>query len=180
MENRWKTDGNEQEVKEEQEAKEEVKRPSSELGETNISDLPETPPLSLALELALESENPDQATPESVVALYHEILASKARPKIRLLGKKLRGHLKARIGTDRQTHLLSWWRAFFDNIALSDFHMGRTGQWQGMDLHWILGPQNFEKMVNRDFAKEARQDGGVSDEEADRIWAEARKKANGE
>lgn len=40
-------------------------------------------------------------------------------------------------------------RDVFHATEASDHHSGRSGQWDGCNFDWIMGPRNFQKMLDR-------------------------------
>jgi len=62
--------------------------------------------------------------------------------RVRALNARVRERLmegKAADGVD-------YWRAFFRNVAASDFLCGRTKDFRA-DLEWLLRPENFAKVI---------------------------------
>lgn len=52
---------------------------------------------------------------------------------------------------------LAWFRRFFDQVAASDFLTGRNGVWKNCDLTWLMGKENFTKVVQGNYANDRDQ-----------------------
>ena len=46
---------------------------------------------------------------------------------------------------------LDWFRRFFEQVAASDFLTGRNGSWRNCDLTWLMGKENFAKVVQGNY-----------------------------
>jgi DNA-binding Lrp family transcriptional regulator len=52
---------------------------------------------------------------------------------------------------------LDWFRRFFEQVAESDFLTGRSGAWAGCDLTWLMGKDNFAKVVQGNYINKTRE-----------------------
>jgi uncharacterized protein YdaU (DUF1376 family) len=106
-------------------------------------------------EASVEQKKPAKTVPdcpyEQVVALYHECLP--ALPGVVKLSEARKSTIRARWrelsaenpGSD-QGAILTLLRAFFGQVARSDFLMGRKTNFTA-DLFWLLKTENFLKVV---------------------------------
>lgn len=46
---------------------------------------------------------------------------------------------------------VEWFRRFFEAVGASDFLTGRNGAWRGCDLTWLMGKENFTKVVQGNY-----------------------------
>lgn len=83
--------------------------------------------------------------------MYHEILPQ--CPKVKVWSENSRKQLATRWREDKARQNLEWWRSVFEDVAKSNFLMGRTGG-KGFlfSLNWFVGPRNFEKVLNGNYA----------------------------
>lgn len=56
--------------------------------------------------------------------------------------------LKARWREDSRHQNLDFWKWYFDSVRKSDWHMGRSGNWQA-DMGWLIKQSNFNKMLEK-------------------------------
>jgi hypothetical protein len=83
---------------------------------------------------------------EIVVEAWNRDTDGSPLPKARKLTPDRRKHLAARAREHGRDAVL----AAIRNMAASDFHSGRTGQWTEGNLGWLLkSPENFVKMLER-------------------------------
>ena len=50
---------------------------------------------------------------------------------------------------------IEWMEKYFARVAESDFLTGRNGRWRNCDLTWLMGKENFAKVVQGNYSKEA-------------------------
>ena len=88
----------------------------------------------------------DDACPHNeIVSIYHDVLFMLA--PVRSWGEQSRRNLRTRWKESRDRQNVEWWRSFFEYIAKSDFLTGRKTDFKA-SLPWIVGPKNFEKIIN--------------------------------
>jgi len=81
-----------------------------------------------------------------IINLYHETLPE--LPQVKSWNDASKAKLKTRWREDPERQSLDWWRSFFqEQIRKSDFLMGRVKDFNAT-LDWIVGPQNFQKILN--------------------------------
>jgi len=82
---------------------------------------------------------------KEIVELYHSTLPELSTIReLNTVSEKIRARWNEKV--ERQS--LDWWESFFTNeIAASDFLMGRVNNFQ-CNLGWIVGPINFAKIRN--------------------------------
>lgn len=62
-----------------------------------------------------------------------------------------RGSTGQRYATTTQEGV-EWFHRFFTEVAASDFLTGRNGAWTNCDLTWLMGKENFAKVVQGNYA----------------------------
>lgn len=82
---------------------------------------------------------------QEIVDAYHSYLSG--LPRIRSLGKELSKHIRSRWDESKERQSIEFWNEFFIYISKSDFLMGRKTDFKA-SLGWIVGPNNFEKIIN--------------------------------
>jgi hypothetical protein len=83
---------------------------------------------------------------DRVVDHWNAQIAGTPLPQARKLSADRRKHLKARVREYGEEAVLT----AITNMAQSDFHSGRSGQWTEGNLGWLLkATSNFEKMLER-------------------------------
>ena len=80
-----------------------------------------------------------------IVDMYHEILPT--LPKVERLNEGRKKAMNARWKEYDQD--LSQFERVFEHTAASEFHSGKSGQWNGCDFNWLMNPTNFLKMLER-------------------------------
>ena len=103
----------------------------------------------------------DNCPQKEIIELYHQTLP--VCPKVNAWGKTLQANLRTRWkeSVDRQS--LHWWKSTFEEIAKSDFLMGRIQTQTGpflFSLGWFVGPKNFEKVLNGQYANRSNGNQG--------------------
>jgi hypothetical protein len=88
---------------------------------------------------------PTESIVKQILELYHAGCPS--LPKIRKCekGKPLYQQI-VRVLKEHPT--LDWWKEHFERVNQSDWLSGRNEKGFKADLHWILGPENLEKIIN--------------------------------
>jgi hypothetical protein len=84
---------------------------------------------------------------ERVVAAWNRAVAGTPLPPVERLNADRLKQLRARLAEHDEPAVL---RAI-GGMARSDWHSGRSGQWRGGNLGWLLRTaENFEKMLERE------------------------------
>ena len=93
---------------------------------------------------------------QQIVALYHECCPS--LPRVEVLTPTVQAHVKARWKDipAKNGNRLAFFRAYFERVSRSDFLSGRTSPSRGRKpfcatFPWLVGPENFGKVVNGSF-----------------------------
>jgi uncharacterized protein YdaU (DUF1376 family) len=85
---------------------------------------------------------------QKVLGAYHELVPD--MPRVMIWSKERRQALDARIREcckrGKPADSLDYWRAFFTNVAASDFLCGRKTDFCA-SLDWLLKPKNFIKVI---------------------------------
>jgi len=99
-----------------------------------------------------EEKEPDAASAavscphQEIIQAYHE--ECRALPAVKTWNGSGRTALATRWKEEPERQSVDWWRAFFrDQVATSDFLMGRATDFRAT-LNWLVGPKNFEKVLN--------------------------------
>ncbi len=88
---------------------------------------------------------------KEIVEIYHEELAM--LPKVRRFEsmkpalKRIWKEFEKKSEEKGDDAILEVFRMFFQHVASSKFLTGRKTEWKA-DLAWIIGPKNFEKVIN--------------------------------
>jgi hypothetical protein len=95
---------------------------------------------------------------QDIIKLYHEILPMGTQ--VRVWNGARAKQLQARWRENQKRQTLNWWRRFFKHVADSEFLTGRTQPAQGrqpfvVSLDWIVAPQNFAKVIEGKYHREA-------------------------
>jgi uncharacterized protein YdaU (DUF1376 family) len=97
---------------------------------------------------------PAAAFHEQVVAAYHRLCPH--LPSIKTWPKHRKGKLNARIrercADGKPADTVAWWEQFFEAVAASDFLSGRTEKPFTATIDWLLGPENFPKVIEGNYA----------------------------
>ena len=98
-----------------------------------------------------------QCPHQDIIDLYHKILPELSVVKI--WGEDSRKKLRARWKEDLERQNIEWWESFFtEKIRTSDFLMGKVNDFQ-VNLGWMIGPKNFEKIMNGFYKNKGRGTG---------------------
>lgn len=90
--------------------------------------------------------SPPPCPHNEIIKIYHETLPE--LPPVKSWNESSQAKMKARWREDPERQALDWWRSFFsEQIRKSDFLMGRVKEFNAT-LDWIVGPQNFQKILN--------------------------------
>ena len=85
---------------------------------------------------------------DEIADLYNRILPD--LPPCKKLTPSLRDDIQARWRADPERRDLSWWRAYFSQVAASPFLMGLKKDWRA-SLKWLLGKQNMDKVLSGNY-----------------------------
>lgn len=99
---------------------------------------------------------------QEIVELYNEILGD-TLPATRVFSEGKRRQLTTRWREDKKRQNLSWWRGYFEHVRDEcPFLMGRTRHGFLANLGWLVGPENFAKVVNGNYAvdRDNKDNGG--------------------
>ena len=90
---------------------------------------------------------------KEIISAYHEALPG--CPQIRVWDETSKKNLQARWKEDASRRDVSWWEEKFQEVAKSDFLMGRSNGSGGMpfmfSLGWFVRPSNFAKVLNGNY-----------------------------
>jgi uncharacterized protein YdaU (DUF1376 family) len=91
---------------------------------------------------------------DEVVAAYHRqcphLAGIKTWPKHRRA--KLNARIRERCADGKPADTVNYWDAFFASVAASDFLSGRTAKPFTANIDWLLGPENFPKVIEGNYA----------------------------
>lgn len=95
---------------------------------------------------------------QEIIALYHASLPMGTQ--VRVWTGTREKHLQARWREDAKRQTLDWWRRFFAYCAKSEFLTGRAAPARDRDpfvvsLDWLVSPQNFAKVLEGKYHREA-------------------------
>jgi hypothetical protein len=91
---------------------------------------------------------------QEILDLYHQKLPS--LPRVLLFDDARKKAIRGRWNAHPKCRSLDFWARFFDQVARSDFLMGRTRDpWNGCCFDWIFKPANFKKIVEGNYNREA-------------------------
>jgi hypothetical protein len=72
----------------------------------------------------------------------------------------LNARIRERCAEGKAADKVPWWEEFFESVRDSDFLSGRTDKpFCGTSIDWLLGPQNFQKVIEDNFANRAPLNG---------------------
>jgi len=93
---------------------------------------------------------------QKIIESYHFILSE--LPKVKSINS-IKKYISARWKEDCQRQVIEWWEYFFaDDIAMSDFLMGRIEDKDfKASLGWIVKPENFDKILNGQYLNRRRE-----------------------
>ena len=80
-----------------------------------------------------------------IIDAYHRILPS--LPFVNVWNDTSKANLRSRWREDKERQTVEWWENFFYGVAESDFLTGKVKDWRA-SLTWLVGPKNFEKVMN--------------------------------
>jgi hypothetical protein len=84
---------------------------------------------------------------QKIIDLYHEILPERPTVVRELWSSsESAARLRARWREHPRHQDLDFWRGYFNSVRGNDWRMGRD-KWAGVDLHWLVRPNNFQKVV---------------------------------
>jgi uncharacterized protein YdaU (DUF1376 family) len=91
---------------------------------------------------------------EQVVDAYHRLCPH--LPKLKTWPKhrkaKLNARIRERCADGKPADTLTWWESFFESVTESDFLSGRTSKPFNANIDWLLGPENFPKVIEGNYA----------------------------
>lgn len=82
---------------------------------------------------------------QQIIKIYHEILTT--LPKVSIWTPARKKMLAVRWKEDKNRQSLKYWQQLFQEIAKSDFLMGKTKDPFTCNLEWIIRPTNFVKII---------------------------------
>jgi uncharacterized protein YdaU (DUF1376 family) len=90
---------------------------------------------------------------DQVIAAYHRLCphlpAIKTWPKYRKA--KLSARISERCTDGKPADTIAYWESFFELVAASDFLSGRTAKPFNATIDWLLGPENFPKVIEGNY-----------------------------
>jgi len=99
------------------------------------------------------------------VGWYHKLCPS--LPAVRKLTDAKKRSIAARW---KDFSDIEVFKTVFQNTQSSDHHSGRNGAWTGCNFDWLMGPKNFEKMLERNQATGPKTSATMSGEEIVQTW----------
>jgi uncharacterized protein YdaU (DUF1376 family) len=91
---------------------------------------------------------------DQVIAAYHKLCphlpAIKTWPKHRKA--KLLARIRERCADGKPADTIAYWESFFESVTASDFLSGRTAKPFTATIDWLLGPENFPKVIEGNYA----------------------------
>jgi len=117
----------------------------------NISGEPDKSLSSKDLSACADSASAIPSCPhQDIIALYHQTLPQ--LPRI-VLSRWSKGKSSRRLLSlwrqDRRHRDLAFWSKFFETVKTNPHWLGDNQRGWMADLHWLLTPQNFEKVIQR-------------------------------
>jgi hypothetical protein len=132
------------------------------------SPSPASPGIQASIEALLPAE-PPACPQQKLLALFAELIPELPQPRRELwdgskgsdamrqrwkwLMTATRDDTGARYATTAAEGI-DWMSKFFARVASSDFLTGRNGKWRNCDLTWLMGKENFAKVVQGNYSKE--------------------------
>ncbi|MCK5602041.1 hypothetical protein KAR91_09235 [Candidatus Pacearchaeota archaeon] len=116
--------------------------------EVRIEEVKETP---------TSPAKPDSCPHQEIINLYNSKLPE--LPAVRVWNDSSKKNLRSRWREDKERQNIKWWSDLFDTISESDFLMGKVTEWRA-SLTWIVGPKNFEKIMNGQYVNHSKQSFG--------------------
>jgi hypothetical protein len=83
---------------------------------------------------------------QSIIDQYHKILPTLTN--IQVWDKTSKQNLKVRWREDPIRQDIEFWKTYFTWIKESNFLMGENDRGWMPDLHWLVKPTNFAKVIN--------------------------------
>jgi len=104
------------------------------------------------------SEPVDSCPHQQIIDAYHELLPTCT--SVRIWNEQRRKLLRQRWRESEDRQRVEWWRKFFAYVARSEFLTGRAHAPAGRDpfcadLEWLIRPQNFAKVIEGKYHREA-------------------------
>jgi hypothetical protein len=96
---------------------------------------------------SLEAGKAGRLNPEDVVDAYNRLCPS--LPKVRAITEQRRRKIRA------QRASIAEFEEVFRLAEASEFLSGRSGDWTGCGFDWLLKPENFQKVIEGTYNKEA-------------------------
>ena len=97
-------------------------------------------------------ETPDAKRPDcphlEIIKLYNETLPELQQVIPSRWSGVREKSLRARWREDERHQTMEFWKWFFGCVSKSDWHMGRSTNWQA-DLGWLVKAENFTKLLER-------------------------------
>lgn len=104
-----------------------------------------------------EVPRPPACPHQQLIELYHEVLPMGTR--VNVWSDANAKHLQTRWREKAARQDLDWWRRFFEYVAKSEFLTGRTSARDRdpfvVSLGWLVKAENFAKVVNGTYHREA-------------------------
>jgi uncharacterized protein YdaU (DUF1376 family) len=98
-----------------------------------------------------------------VIATYHRLCPHlpgiKTWPKHRK--DKLTARIRERCADGKPANTIEYWQSFFESVAASDFLSARTAKPFSATIDWLLGPENFPKVIEGNYANRKSNNGGA-------------------
>lgn len=98
-----------------------------------------------------------------VVAAYHRLCPHlpgiKTWPKHRK--SKLIARIRERCADGKPANTIGYWESFFESVTASDFLSGRTTKPFSATIDWLLGPENFPKVIEGNYANRKSNGAGA-------------------
>lgn len=95
---------------------------------------------------------------EKIIELYNAILGD-VLPATRVFSEAKRKQLTTRWREDRKRQTVAWWQGYFEHVRDEcPFLMGRTRHNFLANLGWLVGPENFAKVVNGNYSNRGPQE----------------------
>ena len=88
---------------------------------------------------------------EQIIAGFHHFCPS--LPKVQKVTADRKKAMQARWKEHKQdsdTQTYEMIAKVFRHMEASDFHSGRSGEWDGGNFDWLMKPKNFQKMLEKE------------------------------
>jgi len=108
---------------------------------------------------AAPADSPEPAHPgipeSEIIQAYHMRLPT--LPRVKMLNKTRRGHLRARWTEDKSRQSPEWWDGYFSRVAGCPHLLGDNGRGWTAGWDWLLNPANMLKVLEGNYdARPAR------------------------